>query len=124
LKKEKPEEILQKNVVAFLRLYAERNNFIVFSVPNEGAGAGPTKLDRIRRMKKFKKMGLLAGVADLVIIHKSKVYFLELKSKTGRQEDSQKKFESNCAVVGATYAICRSLDDVRIIMAKWGIIKI
>ena len=38
---------------------------------------------------KLKTMGLVSGVADLTLLHKSKTYFFELKTTTGRQSKSQ-----------------------------------
>ena len=62
----------------------------------------------------FKAMGTLAGFPDLFIMHAAKDYhglFVEMKSKKGRHEDSQKAFEKKATESGYKYIICRSIDQ-------------
>jgi hypothetical protein len=66
-------------------------------------------------MQRLKKMGLLPGAADLVVLS-DQVHFIEVKTPTGRQTDTQWAFEQVVKVHGHHYHIVRSLDDVKKIL--------
>jgi len=118
------EDEIQIQVAQFLRLYERSNKFLWWSVPNEGGAVGKNKFHAMKRMSHFKRMGLRPGVADLSIIHEGKYYAIELKTKTGRMSKFQENFKESCEICGCPYELCRSLDDVRVVMDKWGIIPI
>lgn len=58
---------------------------------------------------RFKAMGVVKGVSDLVLILPKKVVFLELKTETGIQSPEQKEFEKKVTARGHEYIIIRSL---------------
>ena len=58
--------------------------FIMFSVPNGG------NRDLIEA-KRLKDEGLTAGIPDLCIILNDKVVFVEMKTRTGKLNEAQKK---------------------------------
>lgn len=69
---------------------------------------------------KFKKMGVVAGVADLFVmcIHRSigKLYhglFIEMKAGKGQQTQAQKIFQEKVESAGYKYAICRSFEQFK-----------
>ncbi len=101
-------------------------NFIYFSVPNEGiiAVLKMHKIDKVTCYKiiaHFKKMGLLPGVSDLIIIHNGNAYCMEVKTDTGVQLVSQERFEERVLEVGGKYGIVRSIEDVTGQLKEWGI---
>lgn len=122
------ESTIQQNTIQYLSLVAVPFNFLFFSVPNESL---MTALMMFKVPKKtahtivtfFKKMGLLSGVADIVIVHKGRVYFIEMKNETGEQSDAQKIFQALCERVGAPYAICRRVHDVERQLVEWGVVR-
>ena len=62
----------------------------------------------------MKKEGVLAGVADLLVLKASKGYhglFIEMKAPKGRQQDSQKEFETYCIEHHYKYIVCYSLEQ-------------
>jgi len=77
---------------------------IIFSVPN---GGFRHKVEAI----KLKATGMMAGVSDLIVIHKSRIYFCELKIETGIVSSSQKEFESRVTENDFTYKIFKSLSE-------------
>jgi hypothetical protein len=101
-----PEHEIQKQIVQYLRA----RGLVVFSVPGEAAGSGHAAMLRTSRMK---AAGLLPGVSDLVLVLPGRVLFLEVKSKTGRQAESQKMFKGIVEALGHSYALVRSVDDVK-----------
>ena len=81
--------------------YCRKNNIICFSVPNEAT----------RNNSKYIKSGVLAGVSDLIVIHKGQVLFIELKDFKGKQSEKQKEFEEKIKKEGLFYKIVRSIDE-------------
>lgn len=86
---------------------------------------------------KLKKMGVRAGVPDLLfwwipdfLDGNNKIHYgllpiqsaaIELKSKTGSSSTSQKKFRESFERMGGAYAICKSVKEVRDTIISWGI---
>lgn len=79
--------------------------WIILAIPN-AAHRSP----HLGRM--MKDEGLLPGSPDLVIFAPGgKVLFVEMKTKTGRLQDTQKSFQLKAKSLGYTYIVCRSLDE-------------
>lgn len=86
---------------------------IVISVPNEGrrstvAGA------------RLKRMGMMPGASDLVVLWGGGCGCIELKTDVGRQSESQIVFERKCLDAGVPYRVARSIDEVVAILVEWG----
>lgn len=64
-----------------------------------------------REGAKFKSMGVVPGVADLLFIFKDTIWAIELKTETGTQSDKQKEWENVIWVQGIDYCIVRSLKE-------------
>ena len=123
----KPEQIIQCQIVDYMSFVCMQNNFMYFSVPNEGVmkAAGLAKVKKAivaAMMAIMKKMGLIPGVADLVLVKNGRAYFMEVKTEKGRQSKVQGIFERRAGEVGSLYAIVRSLDEAVWTMKEWGII--
>src|SRR5580765_5036876 len=106
---------LQTNVVGLLR-YCGRKDVVWFAVPNgewrtPGAGA------------RLKATGVVAGVADLVLIIKGRAYLLELKTAKGRLSPEQIAFAEAARAAGGVYAIARTPEEAKQILASWGALR-
>lgn len=80
---------------------------LLFAVPNGGARSKATA-------GRLKAEGVVAGVADLLLFVPSGGYHglcIEMKTKTGRQSDSQKAWQAAVKRQGYKYEVCRSLDE-------------
>lgn len=75
---------------------------MIFSIPNGGFR------HKIEAMK-LKATGMLAGASDLIVIHRSRIYFCELKTDSGILSPSQKDFALRLNENGFEYKIFRSL---------------
>jgi hypothetical protein len=53
------------------------------------------------------------GIADIIVIHVGRPYFLEVKRLGACQSAEQKAFQAAAEKAGAQYAVMRSLDDVQ-----------
>ncbi len=79
----------------------------LFAVPNGGARSKS-------QAGMLKAEGVLAGVSDLLLLVRNKEYgalCIEMKTKKGRQEESQKEWQRLIEQDGYKYVVCRSIDD-------------
>ena len=117
-----PEFHLQKSICELLDVAYPQ--VVYFSVPN-GAVLGWSEAERKRagrEMSKLKVTGLKPGAPDLCVIGPGGVLCgLEVKSPTGTLSESQRAFRHALEGAGGNYLIVRSLDDVRVALAYWGI---
>lgn len=69
-----------------------------------------------------KRMGMLAGIPDLMVIRPlGRVAFIEVKKEGGRMNPAQLAFRLFCKTWGTPHAVCRSIDDTRDFLAEIGI---
>lgn len=68
-------------------------------------------------------LGVRAGVADLILVHRGSVYALELKSSTGRPTVAQMEFMSEFRAAGGQGVICHDIDKALRCLEIWGLIK-
>lgn len=101
------EDAIQQNIVRWfnnnycLEHYALRS--LILHIPNQ---------------KQFRliNIGVYPGAADLLVIHKGKTFFVEVKTKDGSQSLAQVKFQSHAEAAGADYYIVRSLDEFKLLI--------
>lgn len=86
--------------------------YLIFAVPN--AARRSQAVARI-----MKEEGMMAGVADLVIVIHNNVCFVEMKTAKGRQQETQKEFQGNVERLGFQYFVCRSLQDFQLTVERW-----
>lgn len=79
-----------------------------FAIPNGG-------MRNIGVARKLKAEGVKAGVADLFIMQGNQLHnglFIEVKTMTGKQQETQKDFEKLAFKNKYCYEIVRSLDEL------------
>lgn len=106
------EDTLQMSVADYLRY--QFPTLLWFHTPNGGKR-------HPREAARLKRMGVLPGVADILLFWKSGMGAIELKSDIGRQRDTQKEFMLKWVANGGRYNICRSIEDVQDTMRAWGV---
>lgn len=78
---------------------------IIFSVPNESKSKSET-------LQK-KRMGLISGVSDMIVVRDNEVLFIEVKTSKGVQSERQKVFQKSVENLGFKYYLVRSLEDFK-----------
>ena len=104
-----PEHRLQCLCFAWFNLKYRQLKGILYAVPN---GGSRNKIEAAR----MKDEGVTAGVSDLILQKSNRFYgclAIEMKTKVGRQSESQKAWQRLMEANGNKYVICRSLDDFR-----------
>lgn len=101
------ESQIQKSCFKWFRLQFPDLAMLMFAVPNGGSR---------RRIEAaiMKAEGVTAGVADVLFLYPNEQYHglcIEFKTKTGRQQKSQKCFQQAVEAQGYKYVIVRSIED-------------
>lgn len=105
------ESDIQISCVKWFKIQYPR--YIIFAVPNGGTR---NKKEMIWMLRE----GILPGAADLCICgDRGKILFVEMKTKTGKQNPNQKAFEQKVKELGFEYMVCRSLEDFIKTVREW-----
>ena len=119
---EPSEDEIQISIVEAFGLLSSRAGFMFFHVANEAAMKARSGKDIHGLIEHLKKMGLMPGVSDLVIVFEGRAYFLEIKTSKGKQTKDQIAFELWARDCGAPYRLVKSFDQAITSLEDWGII--
>ena len=109
------EDAIHRTVVEHLRTRGVPN-MVFFHVPNGG------KRSKVEAAI-LKGFGVRAGVSDLIIIHRGRVYALELKAPNGRPTKEQMQFMSDLNLAGGFGCIAEGLDQAICVLECWGLLR-
>lgn len=101
------EHLLQVACVKWFRYAHREMAHQLFAVPNGGWRYAVVA-------SKLKAEGVLAGVSDLILLHRNSQYgalLIEMKTPKGRQSDTQKEWQRRIVDNGYRYCVCHSLDE-------------
>lgn len=68
---------------------------------------------------KFKALGVVKGVSDLILIVNFRVLFIELKTENGVQTPEQSQFQAKVIQRGHEYFIVRTLSEFQNLIAAY-----
>lgn len=115
-----PELKIQHDCVMYLRSLG----IFCHSVPNEAGGRSKIQQSLLV------SAGLVSGVADLVVWwpleysspplpwqYPAYLGYVEFKTEEGKQSEHQKTFQKRCIQSGIEYAVIRSLEDMKDLVA-------
>lgn len=115
---------LQKSVCQLLDaaypavLYAAIPNGAVLCATDDPVGRQRAK----REISKLKVTGMRSGIPDLALWWESGGHgLIELKSPDGRVSPEQRAVINRLSDLGTWVAVCRSIDDVRLVLDAWGV---
>lgn len=94
---------LQTSLINELRLTLPKDAF-VFAVPNGGHR-------NLVEAVNLKRQGVVAGIPDLILIHKGRAHGLELKAKNGQLRDSQAETFPKLREAGMRIEVARSKEE-------------
>ena len=64
----------------------------------------------------------IPGQPDIFAIIRGRFVGIEVKTATGRQSKDQQNWQRNCERAGGLYILARSVDDVRVMLEKEGLV--
>jgi hypothetical protein len=111
----RPEDAIQRAVFQHLRARAAPNVFAFH--PANGGYRKPIEAAIM------KGMGVVSGVPDLIAIHKSRCYALEIKTVGGKPTSKQLEAIAAMEAAGAFTAIAEGLDRALAILEAWGLLR-
>jgi hypothetical protein len=111
-----PEEFNLHCFVADL-LKFQRAPGVVYFHPANGEKRPP------RTAARLKRMGLVRGVPDFVIIMPGRTAFLELKRGGGRLSPEQKAFKSAVESCGCAFSVASTPEQANKILIQWGAVS-
>lgn len=109
------ESKLQQSCVRWFDYQYPRYRLNLFAIPN---GGRRSKIEAAI----MKGEGVRAGVADLFLAVPNGKYhglFIEMKTESGRQTDTQKEFEKAVTAQGYSYTICRNFESFVNVVSDW-----
>jgi len=105
------ESTLQTTCVRWFR--CQYPHLAIYAVPNGGSR-------NVREAQRLKAEGVLAGVADLVVLlPQGKSLYIEMKVKGNRQTQSQKDFHKKVIALGHTYAVCYTFEEFKQVIENY-----
>ena len=104
---------IQRAIVLFLRSVLPENS-VVFHVPNGGSR-------KTSEAARFKAMGVVAGVADLIVLTNGRPIAIEVKGPKGRLSVKQKEWATQWVEAGGVHMTVTSIDDVAIKLVAAGV---
>lgn len=107
------EDHIHRAIFRYLRAVLP-SHWLIYHTPN---GGSRNKIEAAS----MKGLGVLAGVLDLTIVGDGKLYFLEVKSNSGRVKPSQHAFMDKLDANKIIHAVVRSIDDVRDFIEQHGL---
>jgi VRR-NUC domain-containing protein len=110
-----PEAQIHRALVEHLRLRA-KPDVLWLHVPNG------ERRDKITGAK-LKRMGVLAGAADLLLWHRGNSFALELKAPGGRLSEAQLAFMARFNDAGGHTAVAEGLDRGIAVLEAWQLLR-
>ena len=114
-RRQRPEAAIQRAVFQHLRGRGATGLF-AFHVPN-GGYRRPTEAAIL------KGLGVVAGVPDVILIHRGRCYAMELKAEGGRPTETQLAAVAAMEAAGAYCCIAEGLDRALAVLEGWGLLR-
>jgi VRR-NUC domain len=114
-RRSRPESDIQEAVCEHLRTRG-RPGLVWFAVPNGGSRD-------VREAINLKRHGVTPGVADIVLLHDSKFFALELKTEQGRLSGAQRTFLAAVNEAGGFGAHAHGLDRAIATLEAWELLR-
>jgi hypothetical protein len=102
------ESEIQIQIVELLKTVLKGDVLWTFFPAGEAGGGRGGKV----RGARLKRMGLHPGWPDLQFLYKGRYFGMEVKTKTGRLSQSQRRMHSLLEEQGVSVAVVRSINDV------------
>ena len=107
-KEQSEDELQQKCFFWHWNNYPTKRN-LLFHVPNGGSRSK-------REGARFKAMGVIPGVSDLILLDNCKTHMIELKVKNRNQKPNQLKWEKIVTKEGFDYYVAKSLIEFKAVI--------
>lgn len=109
----KGENLICLEIASYLREQSLEREFpfVWFHVPNQYCGTYKGVFGSL-----LSWMGRISGVPDYAFMGKKECFFIEVKTEKGIQSQNQKIFQTWCESKKVSYHICKSCEEVKILL--------
>ena len=114
-RRQRPEAAIQAAICEHLRLRA-KPDVLWAHCPNGGSRD-------VREAAHLKRIGVLAGVSDLLLWHRGKSFALELKAPGGWLSEAQLEFLSRFNEAGGHSACAEGVDRAVAVLESWQLLR-
>lgn len=114
-KKKRPEQAIQ--IAVFDHIRSRGMPGVYAFHPANGGYRKPIEASILKRL------GVVAGTPDVIIVHEGKCFCMELKASTGRMAEKQIEAISQLQRAGAITAVCIGLNRAIRTLEDWGILN-
>lgn len=122
IRRARPEDDLQRNLIAHLKTRGAPG-LVFFHVPQGNKLGGKRSAKGIAIQGSINKgLGVRKGVSDLIMLHKSHFYALELKAEGGTPTEEQLEFIDDVKDAGGFATWCVGIDRAIGILECWGLL--
>lgn len=113
------EAAIHRQCAELLTLYEREGKLYWCPVPNGAWLQGANAHARAARARRMKESGALKpGAPDMIVCIDGRFIGVEIKTRTGRQSDTQRKAQAAIGRADGDYRVVRSLDDLMAILAE------
>jgi len=114
-KRRRPEQEIQRAVFDHIRSRGVPGLF-AFHPPNGG-------YRRPIEASIMNGLGVVAGVPDVILLHKGRFYGLELKARGGKSTPKQLEAVAKIGAAGGFACIAEGLDRALAVLEQWGLLR-
>jgi hypothetical protein len=119
----RPEQEIHKAVAAHLRQRGVAG-LVWWHTPNGMfAGGKRTRKGISIQGAILKSLGVRAGVSDIICVHDSRIFALEIKAPGARPTEAQLEFIAAMEGAGAFCCVAEGLDRALACLSAWGLLK-
>lgn len=115
MRRRQPEAQIQEAVIKHLAQFGVKGH-VAFHCPNGG-------WRNVREASRLKRMGVLPGIPDLMIVYKGDVFGLELKAPGGRATEAQLETIARLEAAGAYCCVAEGFDASIGALSAWGLLR-
>ena len=100
------ESVIQAQIIQYLLYLENQGKLFIQRTNNVGL------YDQKNRGYRRTPIGQKKGFPDILVLHKGKFIGIEIKTKTGKQTEHQKKMQKMIEKNGGEYYVIRSLNEL------------
>lgn len=109
---------IHKACLNYLRLQFPKA--VITHAANESGRGGKAG---VRYGSRNKSLGQMRGFPDLIMLHRGGLYTFEVKAPRNYPDDHQRAAGAAIEANGGYWAVVRSIDDVKAVLAAWEVLR-
>jgi hypothetical protein len=119
----RPEDAIQRAVIEHLRIRGSKG-VVFWHTPNGAFYGGKRNRKGISiQGAVMRGLGMRAGVSDVLLLHRARLYALEIKPEGGRATEAQLAFIADVQAAGGFGCVAEGIDRALAVLEGWGLLR-